>query len=132
MKPPVDFFPSRPSFPNDISKCCDFLGFRSVNLTGTWITAECRNTENISPAANASGAGYDVANRIRKIAHNFGTINLFKAYLEISNQSKKAVGLRSELQSAGVCLCDCPHNGGKDVADKMILGLWCHDSQLAR
>ena len=34
----------------------------------------------------------------------------------------RAVLLRSELQSSGVSLTDCPHNGRKDVADKMILG----------
>jgi hypothetical protein len=30
--------------------------------------------------------------------------------------------LRSELQSSGVSLVDCPHNGRKEVADKMLIG----------
>ena len=46
---------------------------------------------------------------------------MFKAYQEISDQSK--LSLRSELQSSGVSMVDCPHNGRKDVADKMLLGL---------
>ncbi|KAG6813357.1 hypothetical protein H0H92_011905, partial [Tricholoma furcatifolium] len=35
----------------------------------------------------------------------------------------KSLALRSELQSSGVSLIDCPHNGRKDVADKMMLDL---------
>ena len=61
---------------------------------------------------------------IRCIAHQYGVIKIFKAYLEISEQSSpKTLALRSELQSCGVSLTDCPHNGRKDVADKMILGM---------
>ena len=62
--------------------------------------------------------------RIRFVAHRFGTIKLFKAYLELSDPAvfSKSLGLRSELQASGVSLTDCPHNGRKDVADKMILG----------
>ncbi|KAF8894335.1 limkain-b1-type NYN domain-containing protein, partial [Gymnopilus junonius] len=44
-----------------------------------------------------------------------------KAYLEISDQAQRSMALRSELQSSGVSLVDCPHNGRKDVADKMII-----------
>lgn len=51
-------------------------------------------------------------------------MTLFKAYLEVSEQvlSPRSMSLRSELQASGVSLTDCPHNGRKDVADKMILG----------
>ena len=68
--------------------------------------------------------GYDIVKRIRFVAHRFGTIKLFKAYLELSDPAvfSKSLGLRSELQASGVSLTDCPHNGRKDVADKMILG----------
>ena len=60
---------------------------------------------------------------IRKIAHQYGSVNLFKAYLELSDQgAPKPLTLRSELQSCGVSLTDCPHNGMKDVADKMMIG----------
>lgn len=65
-----------------------------------------------------------MVDNIRQIAHTYGTIKLFKAYLELSEQtSSKSLGLRSELQSCGVSLTDCPHNGRKDVADKMMIGM---------
>lgn len=60
-------------------------------------------------------------NGIRRIAHVFGNVTSFKAYLDISSQSPKSVGFRSDLQSSGVSMTDCPHNGRKDVVDKMIL-----------
>ncbi|KAG6920005.1 hypothetical protein DXG01_013354 [Tephrocybe rancida] len=68
-------------------------------------------------------SGYDIVKRIRHVAHTFGSIKLFKAYLEISDPATftKSLVLRSELQSSGVSLTDCPHNGRKDVADKMML-----------
>lgn len=77
--------------------------------------------ENCSPPCNVPG--YDVVNNIREIALAYGSVKLFKAYLELSEQSSsKSIGLRSELQSCGVSLTDCPHNGRKDVADKMMIG----------
>jgi hypothetical protein len=65
-------------------------------------------------------------NNIRTIAQTFGSVKLFKAYLEVTEQLpvSRAVLLRSELQSSGVSLTDCPHNGRKDVADKMIIGVF--------
>ncbi|KAG1891524.1 NYN domain-containing protein, partial [Suillus subluteus] len=62
-----------------------------------------------------------IVNGIRRIAHVFGYVTSFKAYLDISSQSPKSVGFRSDLQSSGVSMTDCPHNGRKDVVDKMIL-----------
>ncbi|RPD79813.1 DUF537-domain-containing protein [Lentinus tigrinus ALCF2SS1-7] len=76
--------------------------------------------ENCSPPCSVPG--YDVVNNIREIALAYGSVKLFKAYLELSEQSSsKSIGLRSELQSCGVSLTDCPHNGRKDVADKMMI-----------
>ncbi|KAI0637224.1 NYN domain-containing protein [Trametes polyzona] len=76
--------------------------------------------ENCAPPCTVPG--YDVVNNIRQVAHQYGTVKLFKAYLELSEQSSsKSLGLRSELQSCGVSLTDCPHNGRKDVADKMMI-----------
>ncbi|KAI0670622.1 NYN domain-containing protein [Trametes maxima] len=76
--------------------------------------------ENCTPPCSV--AGYDVVNNIRQVAHAYGSVKLFKAYLELSEQSSsKSIGLRSELQSCGVSLTDCPHNGRKDVADKMMI-----------
>lgn len=60
---------------------------------------------------------------IRSVAQSFGSVKLFKAYLEVSEHVPLSRPiLLSELQSSGVSLTDCPHNGRKDVADKMIIG----------
>ncbi|KAI0687190.1 NYN domain-containing protein [Cytidiella melzeri] len=67
-------------------------------------------------------AGVCEVDKIRRIAQEYGPIKVFKAYLELYEQcSAKTLSLRSELQSCGVTLTDCPHNGRKDVADKMML-----------
>ncbi|KAL0947151.1 hypothetical protein HGRIS_013279 [Hohenbuehelia grisea] len=73
--------------------------------------------------APSSFSGYDIIKSIRDVAHGFGTVKLFKAYLELSEQvmSPRLLCLRSELQSSGVSLTDCPHNGRKNVADQMII-----------
>lgn len=79
-------------------------------------------SENCTPPSDASG--YDIANNIRMMAHTYGSVKSLKAYLEITDQvsSARALAMRSELQTSGVSLIDCPHNGRKDVADKMIMG----------
>nr|VWO98768.1 N/A [Ganoderma boninense] len=65
---------------------------------------------------------YTIVNKVRRLAHQYGSVKTFKAYLECPEQlSVKSMALRSELQSCGVSLIDCPHNGRKDVADKMIM-----------
>ncbi|KAJ8583056.1 hypothetical protein M405DRAFT_703994, partial [Rhizopogon salebrosus TDB-379] len=75
---------------------------------------------NCSPPV--SSQGFTIISRIRRIAHIFGCVTTFKAYLDMSAQpSKNSVSLRSELQSSGVSMIDCPHSGKKDVVDKMIL-----------
>ncbi|KII85144.1 hypothetical protein PLICRDRAFT_333488 [Plicaturopsis crispa FD-325 SS-3] len=77
--------------------------------------------ENCHPASNVSG--HLVAANILKIARTEGIVTTFKAYLEIPQQSSgRGAILRSELQCSGVSLTDTPHNGSKDVADKMMLG----------
>ncbi|EMD38653.1 hypothetical protein CERSUDRAFT_113830 [Gelatoporia subvermispora B] len=75
--------------------------------------------ENCSPAC--SDEGCSIVSNIRQIAHVYGSVKQFKAYLQLSEQSPKSVTLRSDLQSSGVSLTDCPHNGRKDAADKMLL-----------
>ncbi|KAI0670615.1 NYN domain-containing protein [Trametes maxima] len=65
---------------------------------------------------------YTIVNKIRRLAHQHGSVKTFKAYLQYPEQtSLKSMGLRSELQSCGVSLIDCPHNGRKDAADKMMM-----------
>ena len=81
--------------------------------------------ENCPAPTNTSG--YTIVNNIRSIAQTFGSVKLIKAYMEVTEHvpMSRAALLRSELQSSGVSLTDCPHNGRKDVADKMILGNMC-------
>ncbi|KAG2112856.1 NYN domain-containing protein [Suillus clintonianus] len=76
--------------------------------------------ENCSPPLNSQG--HAIVNGIRRIAHVFGNVTSFKTYFDMSSQSSpKSVGFRSDLQSSGVSIIDCPHNGKKEVVDKMIL-----------
>ena len=81
-------------------------------------------TENCPAPTNVSG--YTIVDNIRSIAQTFGSVKLFKAYLEVSEHVplSRPLPLLSELQSSGVSLTDCPHNGRKDVADKMIIGTY--------
>ncbi|CCM02865.1 uncharacterized protein FIBRA_04977 [Fibroporia radiculosa] len=74
--------------------------------------------ENCSPPCAISG--FDIVDNIRDIAHQYGSVKLFKAYLALSEQasSKSIIGMRSELQSCGVSLTDCPHNGKKERLDR--------------
>ncbi|KAI5899944.1 DUF537-domain-containing protein [Schizophyllum commune H4-8] len=62
-------------------------------------------------------SGYGAVQRIRDIALQYGTINLFKAYMEVKGH---ATNVRAELQISGVSLTDTPHVGYKDVADQML------------
>lgn len=77
--------------------------------------------ENTPPACTSTG--YGVVRQIERVAHKYGFVSLFKAYFEIVGSTpSRSKTLRSELHSAGVSVTDCPHNGSKDVADKMIIG----------
>ncbi|OAX41325.1 hypothetical protein K503DRAFT_735880 [Rhizopogon vinicolor AM-OR11-026] len=77
--------------------------------------------ENCSPPLISQG--HAIVNGIRRIAHVFGHVTTFKTYFDMSSQhqSPRSINFRSELQSSGVSMVDCPHNGRKDVVDKMIL-----------
>lgn len=81
----------------------------------------------VSPTENCEIPGvadsYLVTNGIRRIAHEYGNVKVFKAYSESYEVvSPRTTVLRSDLQACGVTMVDCPHNGRKDVADKMIMG----------
>jgi hypothetical protein len=92
--------------------------FLTLSINTSFITENCPVPTNTS--------GYAIVNNIRSKAQTFGSVKLFKAYLEVTEQVpvSRTVVLRSELQSSGVSLTDCPHNGRKDVADKMIIGVF--------
>lgn len=91
------------------------MGDQESNVAIFWDYENC--------APTSSSPGYGVVDSILQIAHKYGSVKQFKAYLEISEQSSpnSSGRLRSELQSCGVSLTDCPHNGRKDVADKMMM-----------
>ena len=44
--------------------------------------------------------------------------------------SLRTATLRSDLQACGVSIIDCPHNGRKDTADKMMMGESEHNGKL--
>ncbi|PPQ89119.1 hypothetical protein CVT25_006491 [Psilocybe cyanescens] len=76
--------------------------------------------ENCPVPSNTSG--YAIVGHLRTVAEPYGSVRSLKAYLEVTEQTPfKTLLMRSELQSSGVSLVDCPHNGRKDVADKMII-----------
>ncbi|KAH9853992.1 NYN domain-containing protein [Lenzites betulinus] len=86
----------------------------SSNVAVFWDYENC--------ALPATEPSYMIVNKIRQFAHQYGSVKSFKAYVEYTEQtSLKTMALRSELQSCGVSLIDCPHNGRKDVADKMMM-----------
>jgi hypothetical protein len=106
---------------------CHILGHRLVLLSA--LSQRCKTkilhilmTENCRPSAGTSG--HTIVNHIRNVAHRFGSITVFRAYLDVSEgDSSKSLRLRSELQSSGISLIDCPHNGKKDVVDNIIMGM---------
>ncbi|KAL0563606.1 hypothetical protein V5O48_018460, partial [Marasmius crinis-equi] len=76
--------------------------------------------ENCRPPSYVSG--YSVMNEIRKVAQQYGRIKTCRGYANLSeNNSGRSVALRSELQSSGLSMIDCPHNGRKNVVDQMII-----------
>ncbi|KAH8117424.1 limkain-b1-type NYN domain-containing protein, partial [Phellopilus nigrolimitatus] len=76
--------------------------------------------ENCRPPSNVSG--FSVVDRIRRIVEDFGNTTVFKAYVDLSLECANARSIfHSELQSSGLSIIHCPHNGRKDVADKMML-----------
>lgn len=76
--------------------------------------------ENCALPSNATGS--IIVNNIAQLARRYGSVKSFRAYSELPEQpSPKNIALRSDLQLCGVSVIDCPHNGGKDVADKMMI-----------
>ncbi|KAI0085469.1 NYN domain-containing protein [Irpex rosettiformis] len=70
----------------------------------------------------AATDGFIVANGIRRIAHNYGSVKAFRAYSAMPEVSSlRTAAIRSDLQACGVSIIDSPHNGRKDTADKMMM-----------
>jgi hypothetical protein len=74
--------------------------------------------ENCQSPSGASG--YALVQKIRQVVQPFGSIQTFRAYLDIREHRNDQ--LRSELQLSGVSMLDAPHSGAKNVADQMMLG----------
>ena len=79
-------------------------------------------TENCHPPSGSSGS--KLVDNIRRLAQAHGHIRVFKAYADLSLDlpEQHSPGLLYELQSSGVTLVHCPHNGMKEAADKMMIG----------
>lgn len=80
-------------------------------------------SENCRPPFSVSGNR--LMDNIRRLFEGYGSIMTFKAYVDLSVEciNPKSYSLHSELQSSGLTLIHCPHNGKKEVADKMMLGM---------
>lgn len=79
--------------------------------------------ENCKPPSGLPGSY--VAAKIRQAVQPLGPTTVFKAYMDTSLETHWENGsstMPSELQSSGISLIHCPHNGGKEVADKMLIG----------
>lgn len=120
------------------------LGLWYVKFYYQCLPTTCFFVENCAPPAGTPG--YVVAERLRATCGAYGSVTQFRAYLELSatqssgpsqpshsasadpslndhpcpSTSPKTLTLRSELQSSGVSLIDCPHNSRKNVADSML------------
>lgn len=67
-----------------------------------------------------TSSGRDVCSRLKMILRPYGELAQFRGYASIGlNQIPQQK--RSDLQLSGCLLVDCPHNGRKEVADKMII-----------
>lgn len=74
--------------------------------------------ENMPIPNNTSGR--DVTTRLKTILGPYGNLVQFRAYASIG-LGHIPRQKRSDLQLSGCHLVDCPHNGRKEVADKMII-----------
>lgn len=68
----------------------------------------------------STSSGRDVSSRLKSILKPYGNLVQFRGYASIG-LSHIPQQKRSDLQLSGCLLVDCPHNGRKDVADKMII-----------
>ncbi|KAL5490374.1 hypothetical protein ACEPAI_5207 [Sanghuangporus weigelae] len=77
--------------------------------------------ENCRPPSNLPGG--KLVETIQNLDQIPDRVKVFKAYVDIALEcvNPRSYTLHSELQSSGVTLVHCPHNGKKDVADKMMI-----------
>lgn len=98
-----------------------FWDYGEVEVNISHVQLLTRSIENCEIPGVADS--FSITSGIRRIAHEYGNVKVFRAYMEVPDQhSPRAANLRSDIQACGVTMIDCPHNGRKDVADKMIMG----------
>jgi hypothetical protein len=90
----------------------DAIAQRSAPLAVFW------DIENV-PIPSAC-TGRFAALRVKKALAEYGDLVVFRGYASIGLNNIPQEK-RSELQLSGCHLVDCPHNGRKEVADKMII-----------
>ncbi|KLO18574.1 hypothetical protein SCHPADRAFT_819553, partial [Schizopora paradoxa] len=74
--------------------------------------------ENCHPSASMNGC--KIANNIRNVALQFGSIVTFKAYMDMALESARANGFQAQLQASGLSMIHCPHASMKEVADRAL------------
>ncbi|KZT29332.1 DUF537-domain-containing protein, partial [Neolentinus lepideus HHB14362 ss-1] len=77
--------------------------------------------ENCQPSSGVDACA--LTENIRRIAHRFGQVTSFKAYIDLALLSRNArpAAFRAQLQASGVLLIDTPHHNKKEVADKVMI-----------
>lgn len=71
---------------------------------------------------NPLNTGISTAKAVQKIcaaAHKFGPVKSFKAYVDLSRSESPSENVRSEIQSHGISLVDCPNNTNKNISCQM-------------
>ncbi|KZT13046.1 DUF537-domain-containing protein [Laetiporus sulphureus 93-53] len=62
--------------------------------------------------------GPSIVHALSRYAKSHGNVTTFRAYLDRMAASTEQ---RAMLRRCGVTICDCPHDGDKDVADKAMI-----------
>ncbi|KXN82518.1 hypothetical protein AN958_02369 [Leucoagaricus sp. SymC.cos] len=73
-------------------------------------------------------SGYEVVDKIRVLSQKLGIVKSFRGYADLTNlAASHSLLLRSELQSSGVSMIDCPTTGHKSIASQtMIVDMMTH------
>jgi hypothetical protein len=94
--------------------------FKDTPVNGPSLMTRIAETAQVKSRAS----GYRVTKALRDIAHSYGFVRSFRAYLDVARQSDPGdfLTLRREIHCSGVSIVDCPSVSRKDVADKAMIG----------
>ncbi|KAF9448347.1 DUF537-domain-containing protein [Macrolepiota fuliginosa MF-IS2] len=71
---------------------------------------------------HSSISGYEVVDKIRDLSGKLGTVKSFKAYADLVElKAPDVLQLRSELQSSGVSLIDCPAPELRSISSRTMI-----------